>query len=86
MHTVEILEQSLAVAERLGYQIRHEWLGGSGGGHCEFGGKKWIFLDLSLNVVERLEQVLLALRSDPGIYLADLGPELRNLLGVREAA
>ena len=40
MHTVDLLEQACALAEQLGYRTRQEWLGGSGGGACEFGGRK----------------------------------------------
>jgi hypothetical protein len=70
----------------LGYHIRHEWLGGGGGGACEFCGKKWIFVDLALNAIEQLEQVSEALRADPGIHLLDLSPPIRELLGIRKAA
>ena len=86
MHTVELLEQSLELAEHMGYKIRQEWLGGSGGGACEFSGQKWIFVDLALNAVEQLDQVSSALRDDPGIYLVSLNPDLRRLLGVRQSA
>ena len=86
MHTVEVLEQALAVAEELGYKIRHEWLGGNGGGACEFGGSKWIFIDLALNAVEQLDQVAEALRGDPVIHLVALSPPLRQVLDVRRAA
>ncbi len=86
MHTVEIMELALSVADRMGYQIRQEWLGGSGGGACEFGGQKWLFVDLALNSVEQLEQVTEALMSDPGIYLVDLPDVLRRQMGIRRAA
>lgn len=68
MHTVEMLEQLEAVAEEAGYTVRHEWLGGAGGGACEFAGRKWIFLDLSLSVVEQLDQLAGALRHEPGYW------------------
>jgi hypothetical protein len=86
MHTVELLEQALAVAEQLGYHVRHEWLGGSGGGACEFAGKKWLFVDLARNPVEQLDQVAAALLADPAIYTVDLSPALRKLLGIRRTA
>lgn len=86
MRTVEMLEQLLAVAERLGYQIRQEWLGGVGGGACEFKGRKWIFLDLALNAVEQLEQLTEALRRDPGICQLTLPPRIRGQLESRRAA
>jgi hypothetical protein len=86
MHTVELLEQACEVAQRLGYQTRQEWLGGTGGGACEFAGRKWIFIDLALSVCEQLEQVTDALRRDPGIYLMDLSSPMRHGLGIRSAA
>jgi hypothetical protein len=86
MHTVELLEQAREAAERLGFKLREDWLGGNGGGACEFAGQKWIFIDLALNAVEQLEQVSDALRSDPGIYLLDLSLPLRKLLDIRQAA
>jgi hypothetical protein len=84
MHTVGLLQEALALAEQLGYRIRQEWLGGTGGGACEFAGRKWIFVDLALNAVEQLTQVSEALQADPAIHIADLSPSMRNLLGVRK--
>jgi hypothetical protein len=86
MHTVDLREQALVLAKQLGYRIREEWLRGSGGGHCEFAGSRWIFVDLTLSAAEQLEQVAEALRSDPGIHSATLSPTLRRLLGVRKSA
>lgn len=86
MHTIEVLELSLEVARRLGYQIRQEYLGGSGGGACEFGGKKWIFVDLALNAVEQTEQVIEALEADPGIHRIELPRPLERLQGRKRAA
>ena len=86
MHTVEMLRRSIQLAESIGYGVRHEWLGGSGGGACEFGGKKWLFVDLALTVPEQLDQVASALRSEPAIYLTPVPRELRQLLDLRPAA
>src|SRR5207302_122015 len=61
MHTIEKLERLKDVAERAGYTIRQEWLGGVAGGACQFAGRKWIFIDLSLSVIEQLDQVAAAL-------------------------
>lgn len=80
MHTVELLEQAVATAQKLGYKIRQEWLGGAGGGFCEFGGNKWIFIDLSLNVIEQLEQVTGALRDDPTIHTIELPTQIDQIL------
>jgi len=76
MHTVELLSRALLVAESLGYEIRHEWLGGGSGGACEFSGKKWLFVDLALNPVEQFEQVIEALRRDPAIHTVSMPTEL----------
>ena len=86
MHTVELLEHALSVAEQLGYRVRQEWLGGAGGGACEFAGRKWIFVDLALNAVEQLEQVRDALKADSTVYTLDLSPAMRKLLDIRRAA
>lgn len=86
MRTVEMLEQSLDVAHDLGYRVRHEWLGGSGGGACEFGGRKWLFVDLALSAEEQLEQVCRALRGDAGIHLVEVSPTLRRMLDLKRAA
>lgn len=87
MHTVELLEECLQVAKQLGYQVRHEWLGGVGGGACEFAGRRWIFLDLGLNATEQLEQAAQALRSDPQLEQVSLSASLTKLLwATRRAA
>ena len=85
MHTVELLEAAVKLATELGFQVRQEWLDG-GGGACELKGKRWLFIDLSLNTAEQLDQVLSALRGDPrAIDVAQLGP-LRHLISQRKAA
>ena len=86
MHTVEMLERMKELAEQAGYTIRHEWLGGSGGGKCEFAGRKWIFVDLSLSVVEQLDQVAAAIKDDPAVWLLDLPVPVTRALGRRMAA
>ena len=86
MHTVELLEQALDLAGRLGYQIRQEWLGGTGGGGCELAGRKILFLDLALGPIEQLEQVLDALRGQPDALRLPMPHQLRDLLAVRKSA
>jgi hypothetical protein len=41
-----------------------EPLGGASGGLCEFGKRRWIFVDVTASVAEQLEQVLSALRAE----------------------
>ena len=59
-------------------------MGGVGGGSCEVGGKKCIFIDLALNSDEQLEQVVEALQEDPAIYTASMPEAVADL--VRRAA
>ena len=86
MHTVEILEQALDLASRLGYTVRQEWLAGSGGGGCELKGRKLFFLDLDLAPDEQLEQLLKTLRHEPEAVKLPIPHELREMLKVREIA
>jgi hypothetical protein len=86
MHTVEMLEQAVDLAMRLGYTVRQEWLAGSGGGGCELRGRKLFFLDLDLAPDEQLEQVLETLRREPDAVTLPMPHELRDLLKVRKIA
>ena len=86
MHTIELLEECLAAAQRLGYQVRHEWLGGIGGGGCEFAGRRWLFVDLGLSAAEQLEQAATALRGDARLPAERLSLPLARLLAPRRAA
>ena len=86
MHTVELLEHAVVAAERLGYRIRHDWLGGSAGGACLVGGQKWIFLDLAQGPLENLTSVAEALVGEPGLANLELPSELRSFLDVRKSA
>ena len=76
----------MATAERMGYKVRQEWLGGSGGGGCEIAGRKAIFVDLALSPVDKLDQLLQAMRDDPAIFVVDLPDELRSVIGIRRAS
>lgn len=86
MHTVDLLEQALALATRLGYQVRQEWLSESGGGACEYGGRKWLFVDLSLSSTEQLSLVVDALRHDPRLDASNVPRSLAQLLASEKAA
>ena len=86
MHTVELLDEAVRVAQRLGYGIRHEWLGGSTGGGCEIAGKKWMFVDLALSPLEQLDQIAQSLKFDPQVHAIDMSAQLRGLMQVRKCA
>ena len=86
MHTVGLVKEALAVAKCMGYCIRQEYLGGTMGGRCEFGGQKWIFLDISLGPVDQLDQLLEVLRQEPGVAGYPMSGVLRARLDLREVA
>ena len=65
MSTIEQIDQLIETAQQLGYRIRHDYFGGTGGGKCEFGGQKWLFIDLALTSVEQLDQLQGALSDEP---------------------
>jgi hypothetical protein len=86
MHTVELLEQAIDLAERLEFVVRHEWLGGSGGGGCEVAGQKILFLDLTQGPADQLDQVVDTLRREPGATGLPMPHQLRDLLKLRKSA
>ncbi len=86
MHTVEVLDEALEVARRLGYEVRQDWLGGNGGGHCLVRGRKWLLLDVAQTVDEQLTVVADALRGEAGAAKVVISPELGRRLNSRQAA
>ena len=90
MHTVELLDEALDLAASLGFAIRQEWLGGSGGGGCEIKGRKHLFLDLALSPLEQLEQVTQAIAAcQQADELSDspiISLELRRAIRPQKAA
>ncbi len=55
MHTVERLEQALAVAQRRGFIVRQDWFNGTISATCELKGRRWLFIDLALSPAEQLD-------------------------------
>ena len=86
MHAVVLLEQAIAYAQRTGYQVRQEWLGGVSGGRCEFAGQRWIFVDLSLDPLEQLEQVIQGIEPIHGNPSESIPAALQTHLDRRRAA
>ncbi len=80
MHTVEVLDLALQLANRLGYRVRHDWLGGTLGGACQLRGQKLLFLDPSATAQEQLEIVLATLRADPALREMDVPDRLVDSL------
>jgi hypothetical protein len=86
MHTVELLQEALDAARRLGYEVKQDWLGGNGGGHCLVRGRKWLLLDVAQTADEQLEVVADALRGEMGAARIVRSPQLAERLNVRNVA
>ncbi|REK13074.1 MAG: hypothetical protein DWQ37_10655 [Planctomycetota bacterium] len=86
MHTVELLEEAVALAVRAGFGVRQDWFGGAPAGACELKGQKWIFIDLALSAREQLDQVVEALREAPIPPDTTISRQLQALLAPRKAA
>jgi hypothetical protein len=86
MHTVELLNEAVDTARRLGYEVRQDWLGGNGGGHCLVRGRKWLLLDVAQSADEQLDVVTDALRTEAGASKAIRSPQLAARVNIRKAA
>ena len=86
MHTVELLQEAVEAARRLGYEVRQDWLGGDGGGHCIVRGRKWLLLDVAQTADEQLDVVADALRSERGAARLLRSRELVKRLDLRSVA
>ena len=80
MRTLELLQYLTDLARRLGYEVREEWLEGKAGGGCVLKGRKVLFVDQSLSPVERVEQVVHAVRGHSELDSITILPEVRALL------
>jgi hypothetical protein len=86
VHSVELLEQALQEAKRLGFRIREDALDGCSGGACQIKGQRWLFIDPSLSTRERLELVLDALVALGEEIDRELSAPLARAIGNRRAA
>ncbi|TVP96622.1 MAG: hypothetical protein EA381_16985 [Planctomycetaceae bacterium] len=56
-NVVERLRRTVREARRLGFDIRQEVLSGQQPAWCEFGGKRWLFIDASQSAREQTESI-----------------------------
>jgi hypothetical protein len=86
VHTVDLLEQGIAVLEKIGYEVRHESeLGRSM--VCRVKGRSILILDAEETSREQLDVVLRALRSETSLMLlAHCTTELRSVLELQNRA
>ncbi|WP_428307686.1 hypothetical protein [Lacipirellula sp.] len=86
MQSVTLLAEAADLARRLDYTLREEYLDGAGGGHCFFGGKKWLLLDVTQSVDEQLSVITDALRTDDAVWRMPVSPQLAGMIRVNRAA
>ena len=65
MNTIERIDQLTELAQQLGYQVRYDYFGGTGGGICQISGAKYLFLDLALTSAEQLDVLRRSLAHEP---------------------
>lgn len=85
MHTVELLQEAVDTARKIGYDVRQDWLGGNGGGHCLVRGRRLILLDVAQTPDEQLRVVADALRGEADAEKFIRSPELADRLKIRAA-
>ena len=83
MHTVELLQEALEAARGLGYDVRQDWLGGDGGGHCLLRGRRMLLLDVAQSPDEQLDVVADALRCEKNVATLKISRPLGERLAAR---
>jgi hypothetical protein len=86
MHTVQLLNEALDAARRLGYDVRQDWLGGNGGGHCLVRGRRMLILDVAQSSDEQLDIVADALRDEKQVAALKISRGLSDRIAGRSAA
>jgi len=86
MHARKLLAEAMELARQLDYTVREEYLDGAGGGHCVFGGRKWLLLDVTQSAEEQLSDVADALRAESSLTRLAMTPPLAAWLHAAGAA
>ena len=86
MHSVGLREQAIQVARRLGYDIRQDWLGGEGSGHCLVRGRKILLLDLAQSPEGQFSAIRDALHGEIQLANVTMTEQLADWLDVRSVA
>ena len=80
MNDQELLAALLDLAEKAGIELRHETLGGEGGGLCVLRGKKILFIDETAVLADRIARTAAALSSLEEIEDSFILPQVRQVL------
>jgi hypothetical protein len=80
--TIDQIDAWTEVASQLGYTIRYDHFGGTGGGLCEFGSTRALFMDVSLSSLEQLERLEQTIGLDPLIGQIELPESIKSSLAI----
>lgn len=86
MHTVDLLREAMQAARSLGYEVRQDWLGGDGGGHCLVRGRRMLLLDVAQTPEEQLDVVADALIGEEAFKSLPISSKLAERLKLRAVA
>ncbi|MEE2675772.1 MAG: hypothetical protein VX876_02290 [Planctomycetota bacterium] len=79
MEIRQMLSLAKETARDLGFHIRQDLLHDQHGGMCEFGGKRWIILDVTQNSIEQLHAIGNALRFLDSLDMNQIPVALRQV-------
>ena len=80
MDEQDILEQLLDLAEQIGIEVKHEYMGGEGGGICRLRGKWILYVDRQALLSEQLGRTAEALANRKECEDIYLLPQVRAIL------
>jgi hypothetical protein len=86
LNPVQQMDVLVELAKDMGYEVRYEMLCGTGGGICEIGRRRCLFVDLSQNALDQLESISQTLSSDPQIALYIMSQQQEIALRGKHAA
>jgi hypothetical protein len=75
----------LDAARRVGFEVRQDWLGGNGGGHCLVRGRRLLLLDVAQSPDEQLDIVADALRGEERVATLKISRNLADRIAGRAA-
>ncbi len=75
-----LLAELLDLAEKLKIEVRHEFLGGEGGGLCCLRGQQVLFVDTAASLPDQLAQSAKAMSGLPGLEDQYILPQVRQII------
>ena len=80
MQEQELLTALLDLADKVGLEVRKEYLDGEGGGLCILRGKRILFVDSAADSAEQIAHTAQALARQPELAMMYVLPQVREEL------